>query len=394
MSWRTLLVLLVIPLVALSLEGCRWGRGKKAAKKDYARQLEPGERALVEVDAERLPALTLTASDRAAMQRALDHSLAFLKRPGSARFFPIADITREQTEKSVRALRELLDSAGDDAALNSAIRAKFRVLMSVGWDGQGGVLFTGYCTPIYDGSLTPDERFKYPLHKRPADLVTGVGDAVAQQRLADGTTRPYPARAELERSGALRGLELVYFADPFEAYIVQVQGSGRVRLPDGRVIEVGYDGTNNHTYHPIAEDLIADGKMTKETLSLATMRAYFRQHPQDVPVYAARNPRYIFFTITKGGPYGSIGQPVTADVSVATDKTIFPPGAPVVVQTLLADAQGGDRNYAALRVDQDTGGAIRAPGRCDLYMGIGDEAEARAGHQMAEGRLFYLILRE
>ena len=186
----------------------------------------------------------------------------------------------------------------------------------------------------------------------------------------------------------------MWFSDPFEAYVVQVQGSGKDRLETGEVIDVGYDGTNNHKYQSIAEALIADGKIKREELSLATMRAYFRSHPEEVPVYASRNPRFIFFTRTKGGPFGSLGQPVTTDVTIATDKSIFPPAAPAIVQTATYDLSGAQTAYAALRVDQDSGGAIRAPGRCDLYMGEGDGAERRAGFQLAEGKLFYLILRE
>jgi membrane-bound lytic murein transglycosylase A len=395
MRIRQLLALLLVAVCVIAFDGCRRrGAKKPAEKKDYARQLEAGERALVEVDASRLPSLVLTPANREAVRRALEQSLAFLAKPGSARFYPISGISREQVQASVTALRDLLASPISDAELNTAIHSRFRVLMSVGCDDQGTVLFTGYCTPIYEGRLARDDRFRHPLYKRPADLVTGVGDEIAKRRMPDGSLVPYPAREELLRSGELNGKELVWFADPFEAYVVQVQGSGKVRLETGEVIDVGYDGTNNHRYQPIADQLIADGKIKREELSLATMRAYFRSHPDEVATYAAKNPRFIFFTRTKGGPFGSLGQPVTTDVTIATDKTIFPPAAPAVVQTSTSDAAGTQSAYAALRVDQDSGGAIRAPGRCDLYTGVGDAAERRAGFQLAEGKLFYLILRE
>jgi len=394
MRMRQLLVFILVPLCVIAFDGCRRRGGKSDEKKNYARQLQPGERALVEVDASRLPPLVVTTADREQLLRALDHSQAFLAKSGSMRWYPISGITREQVQASVTALRELLASPLADAELNAAIHARFRVLMSVGCDDQGTVLFTGYCTPIYDGRLARDDRFRFPLHSRPADLVSGVGDQLAQRRLADGSLTPYPARDALLASGVLDGNELVWFADPFEAYIVQVQGSGKVRLETGEVIDVGFNGTNNHKYHAIAENLIADGKVRREELSLSVMRAWFHAHPDEVAIYAAKNPRYIFFTQTKGGPFGSIGQPVTADVTVATDKTIFPPAAPAVVQTTTYDVSGAQQAYAALRVDQDSGGAIRAPGRCDLYMGVGDAAERRAGFQLAEGKLYYLIVRD
>jgi membrane-bound lytic murein transglycosylase A len=393
---QLLLLLLVIPGLAITA-GCHWGRARKpaAVAKDYAHQLESGESGLTEVDSAQLPDLRLNPADRQAIDAALANSLAFLAKPGASHTpFPTG-ITREDVERSCRVMREVLAASPDDAGLNRAIRERFRVLMSVGCDSRGTVLFTGYYTPIFDGSLTPGGRFQYPLIKRPADLVPAapLSDDLAQQRLPDGSLKPYPTRAELEQSGALKGHELVWLADPFEAYIVQVQGSGKIRLPGGEVIDVGFDGTNNHRYHAIAEDLIAEGRIRKEELSLATMRAYFKAHPDEVAGYTARNPRYVFFTRTKGGPFGSLGQPVTRDVTVATDKSIFPRAAPVIVATTTTGADGSPVPYNAIRVDQDTGGAIRAPGRCDLYMGEGPAAERRAGFQYAEGKLFYLIAR-
>lgn len=393
MSWMRLIIVVFVAATLIALGGCRWGRAKAAPEKDYNRQLTPGALALTEISADRLPQVTLTQADRDAIITALEHSLRFLGRPGSQRFYPIASITHDDVRRSCDKLLQLLRTTPDDSALFAAIRRDFRVFMSVGCDSEGTVLFTGYYTPIFDGSLTPDSRFRYPLYRRPADLITAPGDQIALQRLPDGSSRPYPARAELEASGVLRGLELVYLSDPFEAYIIQVQGSGKIRLPDSSIIDVGYDGTNNHRYHAIAEDLIRDGKIRREELSLAKMREHFRANPQDVGIYSARNPRYIFFARTQGGPFGSLGQPVTKDVTVATDKTIFPPGGPMIVATQTADATGRPIPYSGIRVDQDTGGAIRAPGRCDLYMGEGVAAEMRAGFQFAEGQLYYLIAR-
>ena len=141
-------------------------------------------------------------------------------------------------------------------------------------------------------------------------------------------------------------------------------------------------------------DLVNEGKLRKEDLNLANVRKYFQENPQDLVAYRQRNPRFIFFTQVKGGPFGSLGQPVTTDVSVATDKSIFPPGAACLVDTTAATTNGRQGTYAALRLDQDTGGGIRAAGRCDLYMGEGDGAEQRAGNQFAEGKMYYLLLKE
>jgi membrane-bound lytic murein transglycosylase A len=401
---RNILITSLVIFLSFSLSGCWRGQKKApptkpAVAKDYNRQLAPGEQALVEVPITDVPDLSLTSNDRVALQQAIRHSLAFLSKPSADMKFPIGsrngEITRDQVTRSLQALAELLQSTTDNAQLNAGIKSRFRALMSVGFDGQGGVLFTGYYTPIFNASTTRDNVFKYPIYKRPSDLVNATNqDAIAMRRNSDGSMTPYPSRAELETSGALNGLEFLYFADPYEAYIVEVQGSAKVILPTGSMMEVGFSGTNNHKYHPIAMDLVNEGKIRKEDLNLPNVRKYFKENPNELDSYRKRNPRFIFFTQVKGGPFGSLGQPVTTDVTVATDKTIFPAGAACIVDTTAAFTNGTKGNYAGLRLDQDSGGGIRAAGRCDLFMGEGETAEARAGHQFAEGKLYYLLLKE
>jgi membrane-bound lytic murein transglycosylase A len=397
---RNVLLALVIPLLAIATTGCQMRGQKKTpppppVTKDYNKPLGAGERALVDIDINELPVLTLASEDRARLQTAIQHSLAFLNRPSADLKYPMGSITKDQVVRSLHAVAELLQSTTDAAQFDAALKSRFRALMSVGCDDRGTVLFTGYYTPIFNASRVPTATYKYPIYKRPADLVQGAKqDDLALQRLPDGSSRPYPARAELESNGSLRGLELIYFQDPYEAYVVEVQGSAKVLLPDGTQLEIGYSGTNGHKYHPIAMDLVNEGKIRREELSLAVVRAYFRDHPAELVEYRQRNPRMIFFAPTKGGPFGSLGQPVTTDVSVATDKSIFPAGALCLAATNATAGSGRGGNYAALRLDQDTGGGIRAAGRCDLYMGEGDAAERRAGNQFAEGKLYYLLLKE
>jgi membrane-bound lytic murein transglycosylase A len=405
---RTVLTLALVPLLALASAGCQLRGAKKPAKPaampaktiDYNKPLAPGESALTEIDIRELPPLSLAAEERAALQTAINHSLAYLNSPSQIpssanRRYPLGSITKDQVIRSLHALTELLQNTSDEAQFNAALRSRFRALMSVGCDQKGTVLFTGYFTPILKASRTQSPQYRYPIYKLPGDFVKAADEReVAQQRLPDGSMRPYPTRAELEASGALKGLELLWFAEPYDPYVVEVQGSAKATLPDGTLVEVGVAGINGHPYHSIAQDLVAEDKIRREELSLATVRAYFRAHPDELAGYTARNPRFVFFTPSKGGPFGSLGQPVTTDVSVATDKSIFPPGAACLAATTATDASGRTGSYAALRLDQDSGGGIRAPGRCDLFMGIGDAAERRAGNQLAEGKLYYLLLKE
>ena len=382
------LPLLLLCLVVLFASAC------SRQSKDYDRPLPPGAIALEEVPYAEWPDFNLRDMDRRNFIAGIDYSLKYLGAKSASRKFPVAGVTQEQVIKGLQRFRELILSGMTDSQIRDVLRREFRVLRSVGWDGSGEVLFTGYYTPIFEARLEPDSRFRYPVYKRPDDLIPGPTHiTIAKQQLAGGATRPYPSAGQIRQSGMLKGLELVWFEDPFDAYIVVVQGSAKIRLAGGREYEIGYAGTNGHQYRPIAKDLVNEGHIASGELNLASMRKFFRENPHQVANYINRNPRMVFFQEAPGGPFGSLGQPVTTDVSIATDKAIFPPGALTFVTTQSRNRYGQVQNYQAFRLDQDTGGAIQAPGRCDLYMGVGAEAEVRAGHQLYEGLLYYLVAR-
>jgi membrane-bound lytic murein transglycosylase A len=263
---------------------------------------------------------------------------------------------------------------------------------------MGTVLFTGYYTPIFDASAVRTERFRYPLYKQPPDLEKGFDGKILGRRLADGQLVPYPARAEIERSNMLAGQELYWLADAFEVYIAQVQGSARLRMPDGSLVTAGYAANNGHEYQSVAKALVEDGKIAKGKLSLQAMIDYFRAHPDEVQRYTWLNPRFVFFTASGDeAPRGSLNEPVTPRRTIATDKAIFPRASLTFISTNLPRRTNGDiviRPYTGFTLDQDTGGAIRAPGRCDVYIGVGDENGVLAGRVFEEGRLYYIFKKE
>ena len=154
----------------------------------------------------------------------------------------------------------------------------------------------------------------------------------------DGRITPYPPRAEIETSGMLRGQELIWLSSPFEAYIAHVQGSAKVRLPDGQIITVGYAATNGHEYVSVSQRLVADGRIASDRISLATMIDYFKEHPEEVETYVQANPRYVFFQSSEGTPRGSLNEPVTPWRTIATDKSIFPRGCLAFLSTTLPSA--------------------------------------------------------
>ena len=279
------------------------------------------------------------------------------------------------------------------------VRAEFDAYQSAGWDGRGGgVLFTGYCTPVLDGSLEPTAIYRYPLYALPPDLVKSEDGTILGRNTKNGI-EPYPTRKEIETSGMLdeQGLELVWVRDPLDAFIAHVNGSAFIRLsgPQGsRELRFGYAGKNGREYTSMGGELVKDGLISKEALSLGTLRAWAVQNPALVHEYMHRNNSYVFFAPIEGSPRGSLNLEVRAYRTLATDKSLFPRGGLVVVDTVLPMPGGGYMPFEQVMLDQDTGGAIRTAGRADIYLGDGYEAERLAGTTRSEGQMYYLFLKQ
>jgi membrane-bound lytic murein transglycosylase A len=388
--------------VALMLAGCEKPPTAllpyEPPKKDYNKALPPGSLALRKIGPERYPDFGLGFAERAGLREAVLHSIQYMSKPSSQKYYPYGDITHARALASLYRFLEVIDSAPSAEALNQTIRNEFDVYESVGCDDAGTVYFTGYYTPIFEGRKQPDARFRYPLYGLPPDLVKDEEGQTLGRRLPDGTVAPsYPTRRQIEEGRLLDGYEVAWVSSPFEAYVITVQGSAKLRLADGTLYELGYAGNNGHEYTPISEAMIRDGVIRREDLSLQTLLQYFRQHPEQVYHYAWKNARYVFFKEAPGGPYGSIGVPVTPFRSLATDKQVFPRACVAFVTTTVPQSYGGSitqRPFNSFALDQDTGGAIRAAGRCDIFLGIGPGAEALAGRTGAEGHLYYIFVKQ
>jgi membrane-bound lytic murein transglycosylase A len=238
-----------------------------------------------------------------------------------------------------------------------------------------------------------------PLYRRPSDLIEvdlgSFGGDLKGRKLrgrVDGSSlKPYATRGEI-MAGALagKGIELAWAADPYEAFFLEIQGSGRLRLPDGSVMRIGYDSQNGRAYVAIGKVLLDNGALPKGGVSMDSIIAWLRANPARAPEVLAANPSVVFFReITGEGPIGALGIPVTPRVSVAADPAFIPLGAPLQVVTRLS----GDRPLAAMMVAQDTGGAIKGANRIDLFMGAGVQARADAGAQAAAADIAILLPR-
>ena len=387
---KRILLLGLVTFVVL-LGGCQ------QIRPDYDRPLPPGQLALRRIaDANEYPDFSRGWRDLDSLARAVQNSLNYMGKPSSRQFYPYAGITHEQVVGGLELFLDLLDAGAKGEEINGLVRAYFDVYESIGCDDEGTVLFTGYYTPVLEGSFQRTEEFRYPLYKIPDDLVKDPNGRTLGRRGPDGRLTDFPTRAEIEDSGMLDGHELIWLSDPFEAYIAHVQGSAKVRLPDGEIVTVGYAGTSGHEYRSIANLLIEEGRIPSDRMSLAAMIDYFSAHPEDVAKYVHQNPRYVFFRISDGRPRGSLNEPAIPWRTIATDKSIFPRASLTFIDTSLPQMNEREvviRPYGGFALDQDTGGAIRAPGRCDVYMGEGDQAGRLAGQTYQEGRLYYLFLK-
>lgn len=291
----------------------------------------------------------------------------------------------------------------DEAAARRFVEESFQP-WQVSDRGKTEGLFTGYYEPLLDGVRQPDPRFRHPLYKRPGDLISvdlgQFDESLAGRRIAGkvqgGRLVPYASRAEIER-GALagRGLELFWVADPVAHFFLQIQGSGQIELPDGSRARVGFADQNGHPYRAIGKDLIEMGALTKEEVSLQTIRAWLQANPERAPEVMARNRAYVFFRELDGraeGPVGAQGVTLTPERSLAVDRKFLPLGAPVWLDTT-APWPEGDRPLRRLLVAQDTGGAIRGVVRGDVFWGAGPMAEHLAGHMKSRGRYHLLLPR-
>ncbi len=331
--------------------------------------------------------------DQQALLESIDNSLRYLQTPEAAATYQtylMPDITVDRVRRSLLRFRQLVLSAKSAQELQAAVRREFTFYQSVGSDDKGKVLFTGYYEPVYKASKTRTAEYRYPLYRLPADF--------------SSWSKPHPKRADLEgvdglgEKSLLKGAELVWLRDRMEAYLVQIQGSAKLQLTDGSVMSVGYAGGTDYPYTSIGRELAKDRKLSLDGMSLPVMINYFKRNPGELTNYLPRNQRFVFFQDTYGSPAkGVINVPVTPDRSIATDKSLMPPAALALVQTQLpyrtANGQIQQRLVNRYVLDQDTGSAIKGPGRVDYFMGSGKIAGDRAGVTGSIGKLYYLLLR-
>lgn len=303
--------------------------------------------------------------------------------------------------KSVCAAAKTVDG-GDGAAVRRFFETNFVPNLVRAADGADSGLVIGYYEPFLRGARKRGGANQTPLYKVPDDLVTvDLGSVYPslkgmrlRGRLSGKTVVPYSSRAEIERA-RIPGKELVWVDDPVEAFFLEVQGSGRVRLDDGETVRVAYADQNGHPYKAIGRWLVEQGELTSAEASAQGIKAWIAAHPERRQELFNVNPSYIFFREERlpdpsVGPKGALGVPLTPTRSVAIDPSFLPLGAPIYLSTT---EPASTTPLQRLVMGQDTGGAIRGAVRADFFFGFGGQAPDNAGRMKQRGQLWVLLPR-
>lgn len=286
--------------------------------------------------------------------------------------------------------------ANNPSAIRQFLQANLDVYALRAANNRADGLITGYYEPIYAGSLTRTAKAAVPVYGVPEDMVSVQLDSLYPElkgkrlrgRVEGRVLKPYDDAARIAANG-VKAPVLAWLTSPMDLQFLQVQGSGRVQLADGRQLRIAYADQNGHPYRPIGRWLVEQGELKQADVSMAAIRAWADAHPTRVPELLASNPSYVFFTRgpdSDEGPRGSLNVPLTAGYSVAVDRNVVPLGSLLWLSTTRPDGTALVRPVAA----QDTGGAITGEVRADLFWGTGDAAGELAGHMKQKGTIWML----
>jgi membrane-bound lytic murein transglycosylase A len=365
---------------------------------------------LARVPEDRLPLFT-DDMDLESLDAAVEKSLQYYKRAAGRASVRMEEsrITMKDLQDSLIALREILRSNDPAEVRQERIRETFDIYQSTGSDGKNTVLFTGYFESSLKGALQKTGEYRYPIYRIPDDAVAVNLSKFNEKykseqlvgRVKGGELLPYYSRNEIDQQGVLNGrdLELAWVDDRIDLFMMHTQGSGKIELTDGRLLQVGYALKNGRPFQSIGNYLLKTGRIVPQQLSYKEIKRYLREHPDELPEILGSNESYVFFRIVDGGPIGAIGEILTPGRSIATDPDLFPKGALAFIRTRkpVLDAEGNVESwipYSRFVVSQDTGGAIKGAGRVDLFCGHGREAEMLAGSLKERGELYFLVKKQ
>jgi membrane-bound lytic murein transglycosylase A len=346
--------------------------------------------------------------DRASLQAAVDYSLAYLRKKMAGK---LSETEREnlptfqRTYESLLSFREILLHSSGEGEFERKVLGQFTFWKPGQGAAAGPAILTGYYEPVFEGSLRPGGPYRYPLYRIPDDLSeakSGTRAAGEKRivRIEKGVAYPYYTRREIDGEGALngKGYEIAWLKDPLERFLLHVQGSGQIRLPDQKTYRVGFAGSNGRQYRSIGRYLVERGWLKEGQASMRHIKDFLRRQPEKLDEVLNVNERYVFFRplAHKEGPLGALGVPLVGGRSVATDLTVYPPGALayLVSGQPVCDSAGRIVARKPLRrfvLNQDTGAAMKGPNRIDFFCGTGEQAGVKAGEMREEAQIYFLV---
>ena len=347
--------------------------------------------------------------DLDSLEKAVALSIQYYEKAGSNGSYCLRDqcySSREiidGLEKFLRIMRR--DMTPEE--VERTIRDEFILVRVAGTAGvEGNVVFTGYFEPILEGSRTKTDRFRYPLYKTPGETVVVPVDRSDSQdgrdkfvgRLHNGEVIPHFSRREIDENGVLagRGLEIAWVDDQVALFLLHIKGSGKIRLPEGRLLHVTYAQSNGRQFRGLTGMMVEKGLLKENEKSYEQMKRFLLDHPEERQELMSYNERYVFFRTATEGPLGALNLPLVAGRSIATDLDIYPRGALALIKTRkpVFDEQGrisSWQSFSRFVLNHDTGAAIKGPGRADLFCGTGEAAERTAGAMKESGELYFLV---
>jgi len=364
---------------------------------------------LVKLSSAEYPAF-IDDTDYDNLEESIQQSISYLKkRPHDTKFNFGHDLyDKSYMVDSLVKFLEFIEKKPSADKLKKYIDENYHVYKSTGSNGSGEVLFTGYYEPFLEGSLLKSDTYKYPVYGTPPDLISidlslfspkYEGEKITG-RYTGQTVVPYYDRKEIETDRTLDGKApvLAWVKDPVDLFFLQIQGSGKILLDKGETINVHYHASNGRPYKSIGNLLIQKNIIPQSEMSMQKIRAYLDSNPEEVNDILNYNPSYVFFKTEGDGPLGYLDVKLTPGRSVALDRRIFPLAGLVYIDAVLpvvsgnGDITGWIKNNRFV-MNQDTGGAIRGPGRADIFWGNGKYAETAAENMKHKGRLYFLILK-
>ncbi|MFO8083555.1 MAG: MltA domain-containing protein, partial [Desulfobacterales bacterium] len=311
-------------------------------------------------------------------------------------------------KKSLIRFMDFMQKQPDGKDIERFITENYHIYASSGAKDTGTVLYTGYYEPALRGSRFPSEKNPYPVYGSPSDLITIDLSAFSTKykgekirgRWNGKTVVPYYDREQIDVGQILAAnlKPIVFVDDMVDLFFLHIQGSGRVYLEEGNFINLHYHSTNGRPYRSIGKYLIDTGKIERQEMSMQKIKEYLKSNPENIHDVLNFNPSYVFFEIREKGATGALGVTLTPGRSIAIDRKIFPDAALAFVETQkpLIGINGQINrwtDFSRFVLSQDTGGAIRGPGRVDLFWGNGPYAEIAAGHMQHQGNLYFLVLK-